>query len=137
MMADRSTGKDLRWFGVMMGAALCAGAIFAWRGGSPRAAAVLCGAGGIFLLLGLAAPRALGLVYRPWMKLAAAMGWVNTRILLGLMFFLVFTPIALVRRALGRDPLDLRFDEKSRAASTYWKRKAPPEDIRKYFERQS
>ena len=136
-MDKATTTKDLRWFGVMMGAALCAGAIFAWRGGSPRAAAALCGAGGICFLTGLAAPRALGLVYRPWMKLAAVMGWVNTRILLGLMFYLVFTPIALVRRALGRDPLDRRFDENARGASTYWKRKVPPEDVRKYFERQS
>lgn len=136
-MDKATTTKDLRWFGVLMCAALCVFAVVAWRGGAPRAAAVLGGAGGIFLLAGLAAPLALGPVYRPWMRLAAAMGWVNTRILLGLMFFLVFTPIALVRRVLGRDPLDLRFDDKTRAAPTYWKKKTPPADIRKYFERQS
>ena len=129
--------KDLRWFGVMMCAALFVFAGIAWCKGSPHAAAGLCGAGALFLALGLAAPGALGPIYRPWMKLAAALGWVNTRVLLGLMFFLAFTPIALARRVLGRDPLGMRFDEKSRAVPTYWKKKTPPDDMRKYFERQS
>ena len=128
---------DLRWFGVLMCAALCVFAVVAWRRESPRAMAALLGAGGLFLLLGLAVPAALSPIYRPWMKLAAVLGWVNTRILLGLMFLLVFTPLAVVRRALGRDPLALRFDERSRAAPTYWRKKAPPDDVRRYFESQS
>jgi hypothetical protein len=136
-MEKPTTTKDLRWFGVMMCAALCVFAAIAWYKGSPRAAAGLCGAGALFLSLGLAVPAALGPIYRPWMKLAAALGWVNTRVLLGLMFFLAFTPIALARRILGHDPLGLRFDEKSHAVPTYWKKKTPPDDIRKYFERQS
>lgn len=41
-------------------------------------------------------------IHRGWMKLAMLLGWINSRILLTVLFFLVLTPVALVARLLGK-----------------------------------
>jgi Saxitoxin biosynthesis operon protein SxtJ len=69
------------------------------------------GLGGVLVVLGAVAPAALRFPYKGWMALGAALGWVNTRIWLGLVFFLLFTPLAILRRALGKDGLHRRFDK--------------------------
>ncbi|MGE3318996.1 MAG: SxtJ family membrane protein [Candidatus Berkiella sp.] len=61
-------------------------------------------------------PDWLKVIYHPWMKLGHILGWVNTRIILGVIFFALITPIGLIRRLLGNDPLGLTFDQK---ATTY------------------
>src|SRR5579885_3511219 len=40
-----------------------------------------------------AAPTSLRLIYRPWMKLGGVLGWINTRIILGVVFVLVVVPL--------------------------------------------
>ncbi|MFN9546908.1 MAG: SxtJ family membrane protein [Cyanobacteriota bacterium] len=60
------------------------------------------------LVLGLAWPRALAWPYRGWMALGHALGWINSHLILGLVFLLVLQPIAAVMRALGHDPLRRR-----------------------------
>ena len=73
--------------------------------------------GGFLVLSGLLMPKTLVPVYKIWMGLATVLGWINTRILLGLIFYLIFTPIGLVMRLSGRDSLTQRID---RAANSYW-----------------
>ena len=65
---------------------------------------------------GLILPRVLKPVYLLWMKLGHVLGWVNTRIILGLLFFVMFAPLALLFRLFGRDPLARRLDK---SATTY------------------
>ena len=74
------------------------------------------------VLLGTAyaRPSALKPVYAAWMKAAFILGWINTRIILTALFYLVFAPIGLVMRLMGLDPLEKRI-EKNRAS--YWKMK--------------
>jgi hypothetical protein len=45
---------------------------------------------------------------RVWMPVAGVLGWINTRILLGAVFFVVLLPMALVLRIVGHDPLRIR-----------------------------
>ncbi|MEZ5363389.1 MAG: SxtJ family membrane protein [Bryobacterales bacterium] len=72
--------------------------------------------GCVLALLGLAVPAGARAFHRVWMKLAHALGWVNSRILLGGMFYLVMAPIGWIVRMTGGDPLNRR-----RAAQpTYW-----------------
>ena len=73
--------------------------------------------GAVLVLLGLLVPR--GLVYpnRAWMLLAEALSYVTTRIILGVVFFLIITPIGLVKRGLGWDPLSRR----SKRGGSYWR----------------
>lgn len=66
--------------------------------------------------LGLFRPMALRSVYLLWMRVAHALGWVNTRLILGAIFYGVITPMAVVMRLFGRDPLHLRAD---RGATSY------------------
>lgn len=55
-------------------------------------------------------PLWLAPAYRLWMRIGLVLGWINSRIILGIFFFAVITPIGLVMRLLGNDPLRLRAD---------------------------
>jgi hypothetical protein len=67
--------------------------------------------------LGVARPRAIRPVFVGWMALAYPVGWVVSRIVMGVVFYLLFTPVSWVFRLIGRDALEL----KSRStATTYW-----------------
>ena len=57
------------------------------------------------LILGLLAPRSLSQPYRGWMALGHGLGWVNSHLILGLVFVLVLQPIALLMKLAGHDPL--------------------------------
>lgn len=55
-------------------------------------------------------PRGLGPVFRFWMKLAHVLGWINTRLVLGLVFYGLIAPIGILMRLVGHDPLRRRWD---------------------------
>ena len=66
------------------------------------------------IILAFTNPILLLYPYRAWMKLGHILGWVNSRIILGLVFFIVLQPIALIMRILGHDPLRTKkFSQKS------------------------
>ncbi len=50
-------------------------------------------------------PMVLGPVYDAWMKIGHALGWINSRIILGAVFYLLITPMGWVMRRLGKNPL--------------------------------
>jgi len=60
------------------------------------------------LILGLAIPHLLHYPYKIWMELGYALGWVNSHIILGLVFIFVVQPIAFIMRLTGYDPLRRR-----------------------------
>ena len=59
-------------------------------------------------LLGLAAPALLAPVHRAWMLIGGALGWINIRIILGVVFLVIVTPFGVVWRAFSRDALGRR-----------------------------
>ena len=61
--------------------------------------------GVIGLLLGFTAPRLLHYPYKVWMSFGYVLGWINSHIILGLVFILVLLPIAFIMRLTGYDPL--------------------------------
>ncbi|MGD8874892.1 MAG: SxtJ family membrane protein, partial [Gammaproteobacteria bacterium] len=65
----------------------------------------------VFAGTGLILPQALRPIYLLWMKIGHALGWINTRIILGLVFFVMFAPIALVLRIFGKDPMHRKLDD--------------------------
>ena len=124
------TGKarhDLRVFGFGLAVILLALAALAWRKGRPAAPYEL---GLACVSAGLAAlrPEALSPVYKPWMKAAGFIGKVNTYLIMGLVYYLLITPYALVIRLLGLDLLD----EKMRDRESYWRAKGPPPEPQSY-----
>ncbi len=58
-----------------------------------------------FVGLGLIAPRSLGPVYELWLKIGHVLGWINSRIILTIIFALVVTPMALVMKLIKRDTM--------------------------------
>jgi hypothetical protein len=73
--------------------------------------------GAVLVLLGLIIPRALVWPSRAWMALAEVMSFVMTRVILAIVFFLVLTPIGLIKRAMGWDPLHRR----AVPGESYWR----------------
>ena len=71
------------------------------------------GIGVILILLGVFAPQRLSLVYRGWMALGNVLGFINSHLILGVVFVFVLQPIALIMRCLGHDPLRKRWDASS------------------------
>jgi hypothetical protein len=60
---------------------------------------------GFFLFFTLLLPSLLLPIYKGWMVIGNALGWVNTRIILGILFYVVFFPIGLSMKLLGKDPM--------------------------------
>jgi hypothetical protein len=97
-----------RSFGVSVGGVLCViAAVLAWRGRIARAE-VLATIGGLLVIAGVAAPAILRVPNRWWMKLAHALGWFNTRLLLFVAFVVVFVPTRICMTLVGKDPLSRR-----------------------------
>jgi len=65
-----------------------------------------------FLFFGLLQPRLLLYPFKLWMKLGLTLGWINSRLILGLVYFLVVLPIALIMRIFGYDPLRTKQNNK-------------------------
>lgn len=65
---------------------------------------------GVLVLWAFIAPMSLNPVYRVWTRIGMAIGAVVVRVVLGAVFFLVFTPIGLIMRARGHDPMARNFD---------------------------
>jgi hypothetical protein len=116
-----------RSFGLSVGAASMAfGALLAWRG-HHRAGAVVAIVGLVLVCGGLLAPAALRVPNRVWWRFATLLGWINSRILLTVFFFLVLTPAGVLMRLFGRSPLRAvrpdtnwsRCDERRRTAKHY------------------
>lgn len=83
----------------------------------------LFGASGVFLLLSFVAPKALHPLNVAWMAFGRLLHKVVSPIIMGLLFFVTITPIALLMRAMGKDVLRLRLDS---AAKSYWIERTPP-----------
>ena len=66
--------------------------------------------GGMVMTWGLVHPVSLYLLHRPWMKFADIAGWVNTRIIMVLLFYLLISPIGFIMRLFGYDPLQCKID---------------------------
>ena len=67
---------------------------------------------GVLWFSALAFPNSLRMVYVGWMKVGNVLGWINTRIILGAMYYLIVTPMSVVMRVLGYDPMAKNFNEK-------------------------
>ena len=99
-----------RSFGVSVGVVLCLiAAALLWRGRVGRAE-VIGTIGSVLLLSGLVYPSILKRPSALWWRFSRALGHFNARVLLTLMFALVFVPIALLWRLTGKDPLTRRRD---------------------------
>jgi hypothetical protein len=80
-------------------------------------------------LLGTLHPEFLRPVFVGWMILVFPIGWTISHLLLGLLFFGVFTPVGLLLRTFGKDSLRLQRG----AASSLWQDRAQESDLKRYL----
>lgn len=101
--------RQLRNFGLLVGGIFVA--IGLWpaivRGASPRLWALVPGTA--LVVLGLVAPTTLTQIHRAWMTLAGALGWINSRIILSVVYIVIITPVGVIRRLRRKDPLGCEF----------------------------
>lgn len=103
--AHTSRVKQLRSFGLIVGGIFVLIGVWPllWHAQSLRLWSLLLG--GVLVLLALFWPGSLTQVYRLWMALGEILGRVNSTILLSVLFYGMFTPMGLVMRLLGKDPM--------------------------------
>lgn len=77
---------------------------------------------GVFLVLAVVQPRLLHWPYKFWMRLGRVLEWINTRLVLGFVFVLVFAPLGWVLRLLDKDTLQKKWDSR---LTTYRVKKVP------------
>ena len=115
-MNQRSVVKELRNFGLIVGGIFSVIGLWpmVWRGEPVRLWALLIGA--LLIVMGSLVPRWLAPIHRGWMWIGHVLGWINTRIILGVVFYGLITPIGIVFRMLGKDTMRQTFSDTS---STY------------------
>lgn len=123
-----------REFGLIVGGVfLLLSSWWLYRGKFPNVSHVTLYLGATLVLLGLIFPQALVWPNKGWMALAEMLSFVTTRIILGFVFFGIVTPIGVIKRWLGWDPLHRR----AGASDSYWKpyseRQRDPRHYEKMF----
>jgi len=124
---------DLRKFGLVMAAVLVLVSGYLWYIDAMDPAQVVFSVAAGLLIVGLVLPVVLTPIYFPWMWLARILAFVNTHLLLGFVFYTLFTFIGLGMRLLGRDPLDRKILPDS---DSYWQRRESPLFSRDHYLRQ-
>jgi hypothetical protein len=129
---ELESGKpELRKFSwVVGGVFLAIGAFAAYRGASWHPVPLWIG--GPLFVVGSVAPLVVKPFYYAWMTLAVVMGFVMTRVILTIFFFVVLTPVGLVFRLMGKDLLHREID---REKPTYWIEKHYPIPDRSRYEK--
>ena len=125
----KSGKRELRQFGITIGLVLVLlGSWLLWRG--KEGGYLLLIIATLFLFFGLILPMLLKPLHKMWMTLAVLLGWLMTRIILTILFYLVVTPIGLLAKVSGKDFLNRKFNSN---ASSYWiPRKAITPEKRNY-----
>lgn len=121
-----------REFGLIVGGVLLLlSSWWLYRGKFASISHVTILVGPTLILFGLLFPRALVLPNKAWMALAEALAFVSTRIILAFVFFGIVTPIGLVKRWCGWDPLNRR----AAPSDSYWKPYTERQRDRRHYEK--
>jgi len=102
---------ELRNFGIITGAifAILFGLLLPWlfERGIPYWPWIIAG---VLIPWALLHPKSLDPVYRLWMKIGHVLGWINTRIILSILFYAMFLPAGLIVRLMGKDLLKRKLE---------------------------
>ena len=128
----KETEKDLRKFGLTVGGvlAIIAAVLFYFAKPSVVYFAII---GGILILLGLAFPQVLKPLNKIWMGMAIVLGFVMSRVILTILYYLVLTPIAFLARLFSKKFMELKYDK---SAKTYWEKRSITQKKQIDYERQ-
>lgn len=123
--------RELRQFGALFVLAAAGLAAYGLLGGAhPALGWGALGAAAGAALAWLFYPRALHPAYVILMAAALPVGVVVSTVLLAVIYFGILTPIGILTRIFGHDPMGKRFDK---SATSYWIERKPADDIKRYF----
>ena len=125
--------KGLREFGLITGSIIAAlfGLVFPWLLGNDIHVWPWAVGGGL-VFWALAVPDSLRVVYRQWMRFGLLVSKITTPVILGIVFFVVIFPAALVMKIAGRDPMARTLDKHAKSYRIV-SRKAPNKNLEKPF----
>lgn len=116
----KESKKDLRKFGLTVGTVLLIIGAFLFY--FEKSSAIYFGGIGLFLIIGgLISPSILKPLNKFWMGLAIVLGFVMSRIILSILFYLVLTPISFLAKIFGKKFMALKFDK---SIETYWDKRS-------------
>jgi hypothetical protein len=126
-----ASARELAWFGVLLAAfAGVVGGLVWWSTGHLTVSRFIWGAGAVVAGVYYLVPPVRRPIFMGWMYASYPIGWVVSHVLLATIYFVIFTLIGLIMRAVGYDPLARRFD---RTAKSYWVRREPISGVERYF----
>jgi hypothetical protein len=126
--------KVERNFGLIVGSVFTLLSVWwLYRGKFVSVAPWIVTLGVALIIFALIFPRALVYPNRAWMALAEVLAFISTRIILGLVFFLIVTPIGVAKRLLGWDPLNRRAIPRPSYWNPYGERQRDPRHYEKMF----
>lgn len=125
------TKEEARKTAFIVATVLIAVAAWLYYRSRPDGAVVLGLISAVLIIAGAFIPPAAKAFHRIWMTIAFALGYINSRIILTLVYFLVFVPYRIFSRLFGRDPLDLRSPQRD----SYWHQRAKTRQEPEQFER--
>ena len=129
--AGAVTNAQARKSALLVAAVLLAVAAWNLYRGRTTVVIIFGALGALLVVAGLLVPPAARAFHTAWMKFAALLGHVNSRVLLTLFYYLVMTPYGFVTRLVGRDPLRRR----GAARESYWVERKATRQAREQFER--
>jgi len=126
-----SSKKDIKSFGITIGIVLfiISGLLIYYDKDVYQLIAIIAS---IFIVLGFILPILLKPIYFIWMTFAAILGWIMTRLILSLVFYLIITPIGLITRIIGEDFLAL----KKKNLDSYWNHRDSSIELNQDYEKQ-
>jgi hypothetical protein len=129
----KSNTKELREFGIVLGIAFALLALLFFKKGLDYS--WLAALSVFFFFFGLVLSGFLKPVHKIWMGISLVLGWIMTRVILTLLFFLVVTPIGLLAKLFGKEFLELRFKKKN--FKSFWvtkeKKEFRPQDYENQY----
>ena len=128
----KSEKKDLRNFGITFGVVLglLAGALW-WKEKDSYSIFIIISF--VFFFLGFVVPAVLKPLQKAWMAFAVVLGFFMTKVILSILFYLVFTSIGLGARLFGKQFLNLKMDSSKKS---YWINRKPESFEKGHYERQ-
>lgn len=128
-ISARLSAAEGRRFGFTIGIAFLAVAGLLWWRTHVVASTISASLGVLLLLGGALAPGRLGPVHAGWMRFALVLSKVTTPLFMAIVYFVVITPIGLIRRAAGKSPILVR------GPSTRWESRSsqPRSDLNRQF----
>ncbi len=111
------SNKSLRNFGLLVGGIFFLLGLWIYYRSQNPLGIVFIVLGGLLLFFGLVFPNSLSQVYKIWMGLAFALGWIVSRALLIILFYIGITTISFIASLFGKNFLDIKYKDNK---ETYW-----------------